>query len=207
MKTRTGLIISALVTGLILSSIITQSQMLKEKTNEIEIIQSKNLRHTPLYQKHFFKQIISSPISAEQKLSHELNRILWHISSIIMNFDNIPPNPPEIIGPTSGKIKEEQKYTFILTDPDEDILFNLEIDWGDGTESVDCGCGKSWQNGTEVIVIHQWKDGGSYNVTARIQDSYGDWSQWSDPLIVSMPLQKENTIQHNEINTNEITKN
>ena len=118
-----------------------------------------------------------------------------NINQQILTMDNNPPNPPDITGPASGKINEEQKYTFVITDPDEDLLFNLEIKWGDGTESLDCGCGKSWGNGTEVIVYHQWKDEGTYNITARIQDSNGLWSEWSDPLPVTMPYSHKESLQ------------
>ena len=129
------------------------------------------------------------PLTAQPDSENKtiLLNVSQNIKQQMLNLNNNPPNPPEIIGPTSGKIKEEQRYTFILTDPDEDLLFYLEINWGDGTESVDCGCGKSWQNGTEVIFTHQWNEEGIFNLTARIQDGYGTWSEWSDPIPVTMP--------------------
>jgi len=34
-------------------------------------------------------------------------------------------------------------------------------------------------------------DEGDYGVKARVQDGYGEWSEWSDPLLVSMPKNKE----------------
>jgi hypothetical protein len=104
---------------------------------------------------------------------------------------NRPPNPPVIEGETNGNISSYYEYTFILTDPDGDFLFNLEIDWGDGTEYVDCGCDKTWQNGTMVNVSHSFKKQGNYGITARIQDGYGTWSNWSDPYIVSMPKSQD----------------
>ena len=103
---------------------------------------------------------------------------------------NSPPNPPVITGPTSGNIDVYYTYNFTITDPDEDIMFNLEINWGDGTESLDCGCDKSWQNGTVVIASHRWKKQNSYGITARVSDSMGQYSNWSEPLLVSMPKQK-----------------
>jgi hypothetical protein len=106
---------------------------------------------------------------------------------VTATIPNRPPNPPSIDGEINGSISSYYDYTFILTDPDDDILLNLEIDWGDGTEYVDCGCGKTWQNGTILNVTHSFKKQGSYEITARIQDEYGIWSNWSTPYIVSMP--------------------
>jgi len=119
--------------------------------------------------------------------THESSKHLFFQS---ITADNTPPNPPEIIGPTSGKIKEPLVYSITLTDIDEDILLNLEIMWGDGTEELDCGCGKSWRNGSVVNITHTWRKTGDYSITARIQDSYGAWSNWSEPLPISIPKQK-----------------
>ncbi len=107
------------------------------------------------------------------------------------NNDNNPPNPPMITGPTSGKVGETYLYNVTITDPDEDVMFNLEVDFGDGIVHEDCGCGQSWQNGTVVEVFHQWRTTGSYGITARVQDAYGEWSEWSDPLPVNMPKVKK----------------
>lgn len=101
--------------------------------------------------------------------------------------NNNPPDPPNITGPTSGKKAISYTYNFTITDPDDDLLFNLEIDWGDGTETLDCGCGKSWQSGTVVTVSHGWKKPQTYDITARVSDSYGIYSNWSDPYSMSIP--------------------
>lgn len=121
--------------------------------------------------------------------------------------DNTPPNPPEITGPLTGEVNKPHRYVLLLTDPDEDQLVKLEVNFGDKTLYETCGCDKPWYNGTIIDISHVWKETGEYNITGRVMDEYGIWSEWSEPLSVSMPLQKENTIQHNEINTNEITKN
>jgi hypothetical protein len=70
---------------------------------------------------------------------------------------NSPPNPPERTGPLSGTISIYYSYNFTITGPEEDIMFNLEVNWGDGTQSIDCGCDKSWQNGRVVTASHRWK--------------------------------------------------
>jgi len=103
---------------------------------------------------------------------------------------NNPPDPPKITGPTAGKKAVSYTYNFTITDPDDDLLFNLEIDWGDGTETMDCGCGKSWQSGTVVSITHRWKRSQTYLITARVSDAYGMYSNWSDPFILSIPKQR-----------------
>lgn len=104
--------------------------------------------------------------------------------------ENDPPNPPLIEGPSSGVINTHYYFNITLTDPNEDdLMYNLEINWGDGTDSIDCGCGKSWVNGTTIEVSHVWTKKGSYNISARVQDNFGTWSSWSDPLPINMPKQ------------------
>ncbi|MFO8077735.1 MAG: hypothetical protein R6U21_03730 [Thermoplasmatota archaeon] len=119
------------------------------------------------------------------------------VHSVITIEENSPPYPPEITGPLNGRVDEYYLYNFTLTDPDEDLLLNLEIKWGDGSESVDCACGQSWPNGTVVIASHQWKNKGNYDIIARVQDSYGYWSNWSEPIQVIMPRNK--VFQFNKI--------
>jgi len=84
-------------------------------------------------------------------------------------IDNNPPNPPEITGPLFGKV---------------------EIDFGDEIiieRSCDSGECVPWKNGETVEIKHMWKRTGAYELTARVMDVYGELSDWSDPLSVSMP--------------------
>jgi hypothetical protein len=103
------------------------------------------------------------------------------------NYNN-PPNPPVIEGPTEGKIKETQVYYITVTDPDEDDkLLKLEVDFGDGIISEDCGCNIPWENGEIIEMEHIWKNQGNYQVKARVADASNVWSEWSEPLSVIMP--------------------
>lgn len=116
------------------------------------------------------------------------------VFSTVVIADNSPPNPPLIEGPTTGNIGKSYSYNITLTDPDvDDQMFYLEVDFGNGIVHEDCGCGKAWQNGEIITVSHSWKKAGNYSVTARVQDGMGEWSEWSDPLAVSMPKNKETT--------------
>ena len=113
----------------------------------------------------------------------------------LTNDDNNPPNPPMITGSSSGRVRKSYEYNITLTDPDEDdYMFYLEVDFGDGvTHYCGTGCGNPWPNGTVVKVSHRWKKTGDYGITARVQDEPGEWSNWSDPFVVTMPKNKMTT--------------
>ncbi len=118
-------------------------------------------------------------------------------ASIISNNNTTPPDPPEITGPTSGKIREYYTYYVKVTDPDEnDYLSKLEIDFGDGVVVEDCGCNRPWENGEVIEVQKMWKKTGTYEIKGRVMDVHGEWSNWSDPLSVTMPRSK---IIHNNL--------
>ena len=110
----------------------------------------------------------------------------------LLSYDNNPPNPPIINGPTSGKIKETYEYVFTLIDQDDDYLTKLLIDWGDGTTTEECWtCGGQLQkNGTEYVVEHTWRKTGSYSIKAKVWDTQNAESDWSEPFSVSMPKNK-----------------
>jgi len=113
------------------------------------------------------------------------------------NGDNNPPNPPVITGPQTGNIDEIIVYKFYISDPDvDDQLFQLEINFGDELiiERCDTGECKPWRNGETVEIEYIWRETGIYNITARVMDVYGEWSDWSDPLVVSMPKIKSYNI-------------
>ena len=123
------------------------------------------------------------------------------LSTTVVADDNNPPNPPKIDGPISGKIGETYTYEITLTDPDQDdIMFNLEVDFGDEVIHYDCGCGKSWQNGTVIAVSHKWENTGSYGITARAEDASGEWSEWSDPFIVIVTTPRNRAINNPFLN-------
>jgi len=115
------------------------------------------------------------------------------VSYAVNNGDNNPPNPPVITGPQTGKIDEIIVYEFYITDPDvDDQLLQLEINFGGELiiERCDTGECKPWRNGETVEIQYIWRETGAYNITARVMDVYGEWSEWSDPLSITMPRVK-----------------
>jgi hypothetical protein len=113
-------------------------------------------------------------------------------NEVLLNL-NTPPYPPIIEGPSSGRIRQSYEYSFTLTDPDiDDFLTTLEINFGeDENEVLAFHCADlPWYNGTIIKVGHTWRTGGDYEIKARSSDSFGEWSEWSDPFVVSMPKTK-----------------
>lgn len=103
-------------------------------------------------------------------------------------IDSQPPDKPQIpSGPSSGKIGNEYSYSSVSFDPDGDDLFYL-FDWGDGTDSGWIG---PFISGGECIASHTWDEQGGYEIKVKAKDIYGRESEWSDPLSITMPKNKQ----------------
>jgi hypothetical protein len=90
------------------------------------------------------------------------------------------PNPPE--GPASARVREDQTYTAITTDPDGDKIYYL-FDWGDGELSGWIG---PYNSGQSAESSHIWDTRGDYEIRVKAKDDHGVQSEWSDPLPISM---------------------
>jgi hypothetical protein len=119
---------------------------------------------------------IKSPLQTSQDDSY---RSVYATVPPINSVTNNPPNPPLIEGPTTGETRTIYFFNITVTDPDEDPLVLLEVDFGDGSDVFqDCGCGGTWSSGKVLMVEHQWKKKGTFALKARVQDGYGLWSDW-----------------------------
>ena len=132
-----------------------------------------------------FSTILTVAATAGQKT---INKEKMSNIPILTNNNN-PPNPPEITGPASGQIDVMYTYYFTVTDPDEDLLEKMEIQWGDGEiEEICAGCtSPRWESGSTKEIKHKWGKSGDYSISARVMDVYAEWSEWSEPYPVSMP--------------------
>ena len=131
-----------------------------------------------------------------------ISLVVWSMIALTASaiLDNTPPNPPDITGPTSGTIKTTYTYKVLVSDPDEnDELLKLEMDFGDGVITETCGCSQLWENGQTVNVSHEWKKPGTYQITGRVMDVNGEWSEWSEPFSVSLPRSKHIPIRFQEL--------
>ena len=125
----------------------------------------------------------------EFDLNEELakGRSRTFLGSLFEPKNNQPPekpNPPT--GPESGNVSTDYKYTCRkINDPDGDKTTYL-FDWGDGTTS-------NWITpymGFGVSSYHNYSEKGNYEIKVKARDIYGKESEWSDPLVVSMPKNK-----------------
>lgn len=95
-----------------------------------------------------------------------------------------PPNKPDTpTGKVEGKIGKTYSYSSSTTDPDGDQIYYL-FDWGDGNYSDWLG---PYNSGEIVEASYTWTKEGNYSIRVKAKDIDGLESEWSDPLIVSMP--------------------
>jgi hypothetical protein len=95
------------------------------------------------------------------------------------------PNRPS--GPTSGKPGEEYTYTTYYTDPEGDQV-HYKWDWADGTFSGWLG---PFDSGETASATHSWSNKGIYSIRVKAKDDFEYESDWSEPLTVTMPRNRE----------------
>ena len=101
---------------------------------------------------------------------------------------------PEIPAKPAGKSSVvggiPYTYTTIADDPYDFDLYYI-FDWGDGTYS--------WigpkKPGEQVTDTHIWKEKGEFEVKVMVVDTQAFWSEWSEPLVVSVTKSKDLTGQ------------
>jgi len=108
----------------------------------------------------------------------------FYIAWVEYAVDNLRPQKPQTpTGPTSGTVDETCTYITMTTDPDGEDLYYF-FDWGDGTDSGWIGSIESGNNCEGTI---QFTKKGTYSIMVKAKDIHEYESEWSDPLIVSMP--------------------
>lgn len=116
-------------------------------------------------------------------LGRRTPRLEWEWSDL---FDSEKPTKPNIDGPAKGKAGTEYIYTTSTIDPDGDEIYYY-FDWGDDTSSDWLG---PYNSGEICECSHSWIDSGNYEIKVKARDIYGTESDWSDPLSISMPKNK-----------------
>jgi hypothetical protein len=111
----------------------------------------------------------------------------YYLPDLFLEEENNPPNTPyKINGEIRGKINREYEYTTNTIDPDGDKIFFI-FDWDDGSKSEWLGPYDSEEN---IVISHTWNVEGEYEIRVKAKDIYGYESEWSDPLYISMPINK-----------------
>ncbi|KYK21409.1 hypothetical protein AYK24_09130 [Thermoplasmatales archaeon SG8-52-4] len=108
------------------------------------------------------------------------DEIVWEITNLqgpvdVERLPNLPPSPPEIIGPSVGKMFVPLYFNFTSTDINADRVTYL-VNWGDGTTNN----WSPWQNSGEYYCEnHTWYIPVNYTILAKAKDNYGSESEWS----------------------------
>jgi len=123
---------------------------------------------------------IQEKINNWEGVDATLSMILLHTNFII---DNNPPETPEITsGETTIKDNEENTYTAVTTDKEEDQIY-YKFDWGDEEYSEWIG---PFNSGEEVSLTHSWDSTGIYNIRVKAIDVNEVESFWSDPYTITV---------------------
>ncbi|MFO7676836.1 MAG: agmatine deiminase family protein [Thermoplasmatota archaeon] len=99
------------------------------------------------------------------------------------NDNNTPDTPQRPTGPASGKAGSTYRYSTSTIDIDGDMIFYI-WDWGNGNNSEWLG---PYESGVEISTMNSWDEEGSYEIRVKAKDAYGEESDWSEPLAVTMP--------------------
>ena len=104
-----------------------------------------------------------------------------------LTIRELPPNPPELIGPSTGNCNVEYTFDISSTDPEgNDILYN--INWGDENEEQTSLC----SSGEIVEITHSWSDEGTYNIWFDNEDEYGaNFHEFVFPDKISITISDE----------------
>lgn len=121
-------------------------------------------------------------IVAFDDYGYSTNGSIWTFQT--ENATNSPPNKPlRPSGTTAGAVNVSYTYSSSAVDIDNDRIYYL-FEWGDGTNSNWLG---PFSSGETIEASHIWDREGSYNIKVKAKDIYDAESEWSDPLVVSMP--------------------
>jgi hypothetical protein len=100
-----------------------------------------------------------------------------------ISISSQPPNIPSVpSGPNTVGVGVFSNFSSSATDPDSDSVA-IRFDWGDGNIS-------NWSNyvpsGQSVTMGYSWLNAGVYFVKAQAKDKYGNESNWSESLAVTI---------------------
>jgi len=129
-------------------------------------------------------QLDKTGASPDEELSLVATAHNYLYYSELFMINQKPDVPDSPTGPTEGTPNTEYMYKASTIDPDGDrILYNFS--WGDETYSGWVG---PFDSGDEAFAMHAWDEKGTYDIRVKAKDTKGNESDWSDPLVVSMPM-------------------
>lgn len=113
----------------------------------------------------------------------------WMSAEIIYSLkqNDAPAKPSQPTGPTSGKTGTVYDYTSGTTDPNEN---QIEYGWDWDSDMIVDEWTDLFDSGETVEMSHSWDIEGQYEIRVKAKDIFGVESEWSDPLVVSIPKNK-----------------
>lgn len=129
------------------------------------------------------KKVFSGKLLFEPIISDEYEGELTLIGGIT---NNAPAKPNKPSGPTKVKEGETKTYSTSTTDPDTNAKLDYLFYWRDGTFDLI----ENLDSGVTASASHKWDAQANYNIYVISRDEHGVYSEWSDPLSVSIPKSK-----------------
>lgn len=135
----------------------------------------------------FIISFLSFNFITSNVISHKIykNNLEVFGNNICFIENNIlPPNPPNIEGPSYCKRWGECRYNFTITHNEDIRLISLYVSFGDGTNITKnykgTSCLKGWPSGYMISISHKWIKSGNYSIKAKVKDYIGAWSDWAE---------------------------
>lgn len=121
-------------------------------------------------------------------------------------INNPPEKPATPNGPKNGKggiFGNTYTYKTSSNDPN---LHKVRCGWDwNGDMIVDYWTGFI-ESGAEASGSYKWTDKGNYEIRVKAEDEYGELSEWSEPLVVSMPKLRNINFNRHPMNSKFIEK-
>ncbi|UCF50481.1 MAG: hypothetical protein JSU91_03085 [Thermoplasmatales archaeon] len=93
--------------------------------------------------------------------------------------NNTPPAAPDIAGPDKGGPSVNLTFEFSTSDAEGDAVYYL-VDWNDSTTPEWIG---PYKKDVTVTLIHTWDEKGTYTISAKAKDFYGNESDWGTHIL------------------------
>jgi len=108
--------------------------------------------------------------------------------ALYVSLNNLAPNKPsKPKGPSKGKIKVSHTYSTSCIDPDG---HQVKYGWDWNGDNIVDFWSELANSGDTIYSSYTWEDKGDYQIKVQAEDEYGEISEWSDPLTISMPKNK-----------------
>ncbi len=105
--------------------------------------------------------------------------------SIHLNYYTPPSDTATaqyVSGPTTGDAYVSYDFSGFATDPYGHNI-QYRFDWGDNSPYTETGW---YSDGAIASASHSWSSGGYWNVRVQTRCPNGDWSAWSQPLVMNI---------------------